>query len=93
MITGPCLNFFAAQHREQLIQTLLPVELILIARHLQINMLEKRPCGSRALHHPSYDQQPELSCPAGKNCRHERRTNKASTQQDTVSTYVAPASH
>ena len=47
---GHHLDFFPTQHSKELIQTLLPIQFILIPRHLQVDVLEEGPQICRALH-------------------------------------------
>lgn len=48
--TGHHLDFFPAEHSKELIQALLPIQLVLIPRHLQVDVLEQGPQVCRALH-------------------------------------------
>ena len=69
------LDFFSAKHREKLIQTLLPIQLILIPCHLQVDVLEEGPQVCRALHsiqsisQPSLNQHVELTHVASRTSR------------------------
>ena len=47
---GHHLDFFPAKRSKELIQTLLPIQLVLIPRHLQVDVLEEGPQVCRALH-------------------------------------------
>ena len=49
-LAGHHLDFFPTKHSKELIQALLPIQLVLIPRHLQVDVLEEGPQICRALH-------------------------------------------